>query len=337
MPVLALAALGELAERALVAAGTAPVNAGHVARALVAADADGIPSHGVARLPAYCDQVASGKVDGRAVPTAQSTAGATIAVDAADGFAFPAVALALDRLVATVRETGIAAAGIRRSHHFGVAGHPVERLAEAGLVGLAFTNSPAGLAPWGGARPTYGTNPIAFACPRAGAPPLVVDLSLSKVARGRVMVAAQKGEPIPEGWAVDVEGRPTTDAKAALAGTMLPMGDAKGAALALVVELLAAGLTGGTYGYEAGSFFTADGPKPRIGHLLIAIDPIRLGAGGADGGDFATRAATLLERATGEPGVRLPGDRRLAARAKAAAVGVDVPDALATDLRRRAG
>jgi (2R)-3-sulfolactate dehydrogenase (NADP+) len=107
-------------------------------------------------------------------------------------------------------------------------GHHVERLAAAGLVGLAFTNSPAALAPWGGRWPIYGTNPIAFACPRAGASPLVVDLSLSKVARGRIMVAAQKGESIPEGWAVDADGRPTTDAKAALAGTMLPLGDAKG-------------------------------------------------------------------------------------------------------------
>lgn len=331
MTVLSLADLAALARAVLVRAGTAAGNADLVADALVAADADGIASHGVARLPAYADQVRSGKVDGAATPVLRQTAAATLVVDAADGFAFPAVRLGLDRAAALAAETGIVAVGVHRSHHFGVAGHHVERLAAAGLVGLAFTNSPAALAPWGGRRPIYGTNPIAFACPRAGASPLVVDLSLSKVARGRIMVAAQKGEAIPEGWAVDADGRPTTDAKAALAGTMLPLGDAKGAALALMVELLAAGLTGGNYGWEAGSFFTADGPKPRIGHLFIAIHPPALAGEG-----FLDRVAVLLDAALGQDGVRLPGDRRLAARARAAADGVTLPDALADDLRRRA-
>lgn len=331
MTVLSLDALGELARAVLVRAGTDPGAAATVAEALVAADADGIPSHGVARLPAYADQVRSGKVDGAARPVLRQTAAATLVVDAADGFAFPAVRLGLDRAVELAPATGIVAVGVHRSHHFGVAGHHVERLAAAGLVGLAFSNSPAGLAPWGGHRPIYGTNPIAFACPRAEAPPLVIDLSLSKVARGRIMVAAQKGEPIPEGWAVDGDGRPTTDAKAALAGTMLPMGDAKGAALALMVELLAAGLTGGNYGWEAGSFFTADGTKPRIGHLFLAIHPPALAGEG-----FLDRVAVLMEAALGQEGVRLPGDRRLAARARAAQDGVSLPDALADDLARRA-
>ncbi|BBK31452.1 (2R)-3-sulfolactate dehydrogenase (NADP+) [Stella humosa] len=332
MAVMATDALVELATAVLVAAGTEPGNAAVVADALVAADADQIASHGVARLPAYADQVRSGKVDGHARPRLEQTAAATLRVDAADGFAFPAVRLGLDRAIALAPQTGIVAVGVHRSHHFGVAGHHVERLAAAGLVGLAFTNSPAALAPWGGNRPIYGTNPIAFACPRRGQGPLVVDLSLSKVARGRIMVAAQKGEAIPEGWAVDGQGRPTTDAKAALAGTMLPLGDAKGAALALMVELLAAGLTGGNYGFEAGSFFTADGSKPRIGHLFIAIHPPALAGDG-----FLDRVAILLDAATGQDGVRLPGDRRLAARTQAAAGGVSVPDALLADLRARAG
>ncbi|WP_374444469.1 Ldh family oxidoreductase [Stella sp.] len=332
MTTLSLEALEELARTVLVRAGTEAGNAAAVAAALVAADADGIASHGVARLPAYADQVRSGKVDGHARPALRQTAAATLVVDAADGFAFPAVRLGLERAAELAPETGIVAVGVHRSHHFGVAGHHVERLAARGLVGLAFTNSPAALAPWGGRRPIYGTNPIAFACPRAAAPALVVDLSLSKVARGRIMVAAQKKEPIPEGWAVDREGRPTTDADAALAGTMLPMGDAKGAALALMVELLAAGLTGGNYASEAGSFFTADGPKPRIGHLFLAIHPPALAGEG-----FLDRVAVLLDAALGQEGVRLPGDRRLAARARAAAEGVAVPDALVADLRRRAG
>ena len=331
MTKIALDDLRTLAAAVLVGAGTSPPNAAHVADALVAADADGIASHGVSRLPAYADQASSGKVDGGAVPTIAETAAATLLVDAADGFAYPAIILGLERAAARVRTTGIVAVALRRSHHFGVAGHHVERLAAAGLVGLAFSNSPAGIAPWGGRRALYGTNPVAFACPRRDRPPLVVDLSLSKVARGRIMVAADKGEPIPEGWALDADGRPTTDARAAMGGTMLPMGDAKGAALALAVELLAAGLTGGNYGFEAGSFFTADGPRPRIGHLFLIIDPAALA-----GPTFIDRVEVLLTAIEEQEGTRLPGARRLSARARATADGVDVPEKLLAEIRRRA-
>ncbi len=330
MAAVSLDELRGLAAAVLTRAGTSADHAAIVAEALVAADADEIASHGVARLPAYADQVRSGKVDGQARPIVTATAAATLSVDARDGFAFPAVRLGLDRAAELAAGAGIVAVGVHHSHHFGVAGHHVERLAAAGLVAMAFTNSPAALAPWGGRRPIYGTNPIAFACPRRAGAPLVIDLSLSKVARGRIMVAAQKGHAIPEGWALDADGRPTTDAKAALAGTMLPLGDAKGAALALMVELLAAGLTGGNYGYEAGSFFTPDGVKPRIGHLFLAIHPPAL-AGDA----FLDRVEQLLAAACEQDGVRLPGDRRLAARARAASDGVEVPDALLADLRGR--
>jgi LDH2 family malate/lactate/ureidoglycolate dehydrogenase len=164
-----------------------------------------------------------------------------------------------------------------------------------------------------------GTNPIAFACPRSGQPPLVIDLSLSKVARGKIMVAAQKGEAIPEGWALDAEGNATTDAKKALGGTMLPLGDAKGAALVLMVELLSAALSASHFGFEASSFFDAKGPPPRVGQLLLLIDPARF-AGDA----FAGRVETLLGAILGQAGTRLPGERRLKLRAAAALGGRQV-------------
>ncbi|WP_277985020.1 Ldh family oxidoreductase [Salinicola tamaricis] len=167
---------------------------------------------------------------------------------------------------------------IGRSHHFGVAGEPVERLARAGLVAMAFSNAPSAMAPWGGKRPLYGTNPIAFATPRRDAEPLVIDLSLSKVARGKVMLAKKAGETIPEGWALDIEGRPTTDPEAAIAGSMVPAGDAKGASLALMVELLTAGLTGSHFGFQASSFFEPEGEAPSVGHLM-AFDPARFSDG----------------------------------------------------------
>ncbi|MFG1346688.1 Ldh family oxidoreductase [Xanthobacter autotrophicus DSM 431] len=331
---LSLHAARSLARSVLIAAGASRQAADATADALVAADADGIASHGLSRLPAYADQIRSGKVKGQAVPALEWTSVSTLRVDAREGLAFPAIAAGLDAATARTRESGresgIVAVSVFASHHAGVMGRHVETLAERGLAALAFSNSPQAIAPWGGRAGVFGTNPIAFATPRRGAPPLVIDASLSKVARGKIMVAAQRGNPIPDDWALDAEGNPTTDPKAALAGTMLPIGDAKGAALALMVEILAAALTGGQFGFEAASFFTADGPSPAIGHLFLVMDPVRLG-----GPDYLVRLETLLGAILAQEGVRLPGERRLKARAASAAEGISVPADLLEDLQRR--
>jgi (2R)-3-sulfolactate dehydrogenase (NADP+) len=329
---LPLAEAHTLAVAVLTAAGVAPANAEFVAKALVAAEADGLAGHGLSRLPAYADQARAGKVDGKAEPTMREPAAAALMVDAKDGFAFPAIARGLARAAEMVAEAGVVGVGIGNSHHFGAAGYHVEPLAARGLIALAFGNSPAAIAPWGGARALFGTNPVAFACPQSGRPPLVIDLSLSKVARGKIMVAAQKGEQIPEGWALDGDGRPTSDPKAAMAGTMLPMGDAKGAALVLMVEILSAALTGAHFGYEASSFFDAKGPPPRVGQFFFVIDPTRFGGMG-----FAVRVGELAKAILDQPGTRLPGERRLRLRAKAEAEGIKVPPELLADLQRRAG
>ncbi len=326
-----LAQLEALMARALEAAGTTPDNATHVAAALAAAEADGQPGHGASRLAAYADQVASGKVDGKAVPTVKQTAGGALMVDAASGFAFPAIALGLTRACDLAPQAGVVGVAIANSHHSGVAGRHVERVARHGFLCLGFGNSPAAIAPWGGGRALFGTNPIAFACPRRAADPLVIDLSLSKVARGKVMVAAQQGKPIPEGWAVDKAGRPTTDAQAALHGAMLPTGDAKGAALVLAVELLAAALTGSNFGYEATTFFTADGTPPHVGQFFMVIDP-----GAFAGAAVLERTETLIAAIEEQEGTRLPGTRRLANRAKAMSGGVEIPAALYDDIKSRA-
>jgi (2R)-3-sulfolactate dehydrogenase (NADP+) len=191
-------------------------------------------------------------------------------------------------------------------------------------VALAFTNSPAAMPVPGGRRPLMGTNPIAAAFPRRAAPPLVIDMALSEVARGKIMVAAKEGRPIPEGWAVDAEGRPTTDAKAALSGAMLAMGGTKGALLALVVELLCVALTGAAFGFEADSFFQDEGNRPRLGQALLVIDPGALA--GADG--FGARIETLIAAMLADDGVRLPGAKRDAQSARAGADGLEIPDAV---------
>lgn len=327
---LSLHAARALARAVLVAAGASGPAAEATAEALVAADADGIASHGLSRLPAYADQIRSGKVKGRAEPALEWTSLSTLRVDAREGLAFPAIAAGLDAAAGRMRESGIVAVSVFASHHAGVMGHHVEKIAERGFAALAFSNSPQAIAPWGGRAGVFGTNPIAFATPRLRAAPLVIDASLSKVARGKIMVAAQRGTAIPDDWALDADGNPTTDPTAALSGTMLPIGDAKGAALVLMVEILAAALTGGNFGFEAASFFTAEGPSPAIGHLFLVMDPARLG-----GPDYLVRLERLVSAILGQDGTRLPGERRLTARAASAAEGIRVPAGLLEDLQRR--
>jgi len=235
----------------------------------------------------------------------------------------------VDEAVRRARELGVAFAGVANSHHFGVAAWHLEPVAAAGMVGLAFGNSPAAMPAAGGTRALFGTNPIAAVFPRRDAPALTIDLSLSEVARGKVMVAAKEGKPIPLGWALDGEGRPTTDPKAALQGSMLAMGGTKGAMLALVVELLVTALTGAALGFEASSFFVDEGNRPRIGQAFLVIDPDALA--GRD--VFAERVETLLAAMQQDAGVRLPGARRAALAARARAQGVDLPQALVEQLR----
>ncbi|MCP3868654.1 MAG: Ldh family oxidoreductase [Gammaproteobacteria bacterium] len=298
---------------------TSAGNAISVANALIAAEVDGQKGHGLSRLPSYAAQSASGKVDGQVLPKVVARADAAVRIDAAGGFAFPALEIAYRELAVLAPRIGIAAAAVFRSHHFGQAGYHVEKLAEQGMIGLAFGNSPKAIAPWGGSQGVFGTNPIAFGAPRRSVPPLIIDLSLSKVARGKVMVAAENGEAIPEGWALNAQGQPTTDPKAALDGTMLPMGDAKGAALVLMVEILSAALTNANFGFEASSFFSPDGSSPGVGQLLVAIAPEPFAGGG-----FFDRLECLLEAILDQPGTRLPGQRRLQNRELARENGIAV-------------
>jgi (2R)-3-sulfolactate dehydrogenase (NADP+) len=317
-----------LVAAALAASNTSTENAASVARALVGAELCGQGGHGLRRAPAYAAQAKAGKVNGRIAPEVNRIRPGTISIDAGFGFAFPALEMAIEGLAEIAPKQGIAAAGIFRSHHAGVAGLTVEALAARGLAALFFTNSPGAMAPWGGNRALFGTNPIAFACPAAEDEPVVVDVSLSKVARGKIMAASQKGETIPEGWAFDAAGKPTTDPKAALAGTMAPLGDAKGTALALMVELLAAGLTGANYAHEQTSFFDDKGPPPGTGQLLIAIDPSAFGQGAV------ARFAEMAQAVAGTEGARLPGARRRDMRRRFLEDGIPADPKLVDEIRR---
>ena len=308
----------DLIRRALMQTGVREEAAQSVAVALVSAEAEGQVGHGFSRLADYAAQVKTGKVQGDALPVVSRPAPGTIMVDAGFGFAYPALDAGIEAGIAAADEIGTVAIGITRSHHCGVLSVQVEKIASAGLVGFMVANAPAAIAPWGARDAVYGTNPIAFAAPRQGKPPLVIDLSLSRVARGKVMHARKSGTLIPEGWALDADGNPTTDPEAALNGTMVPIGEAKGTALALMVEVLSAVFTGAHLSRDAGSFFTADGAPPGTGQFLMAMRP-------PDPEGFAARIEGLLSVIEGLEGARLPGTRRVAARAQSLDDGLHVP------------
>ncbi|MBN8951927.1 Ldh family oxidoreductase [Rhizobium sp. WW_1] len=326
---LSLAEAETLVVEALQRSKVSDGNARSVAVALVAAEAAGQGGHGLRRVPAYAGQAKVGKTDGFATPQVSRPFPAVLRIDAGNGYAYPALDLAVDALPNIAREQGIALAAISRSHHAGVMGLTVERFADQGLVALMVANAPAAMAPWGGKTPVFGTNPIAFAAPLPGDEPVVIDLALSKVARGKVMAARQQGAPIPADWAFDREGRPTTDAEEALAGTMIPAGDSKGAALALMVEILAAGLTGANYAFESSSLFDDKGGPPALGHTIIAINPAA-----TSGADTAQRLALLAGEITRDPNVRLPGRRGQSSRRLALMEGISVEDEVIAAIER---
>lgn len=318
-----------LAARALSAAGASPAMATATARALVAAEAEGQPGHGLSRVPQYCGFLRQGRAEGRASPTIARERGGACLLDAGFGLAWPALDMAERQAEARARAHGVAFVAVTNSHHAGAMSLPVRRLAERNLVALAFTNSPAAMPVPGGRRPLLGTNPVAAAFPRRGQPPLLVDLALSEVARGKIMLAAREGRAIPEGWALDAGGNPTTDPNAALGGAMLALGGAKGAALALVVELLCAALGGAALAFEADGFFQEAGNRPRLGQALLAVDPEAMA--GLDA--FGERVETLISAMLEDEEVRLPGARREVLRARAIAEGIEVAPALVEQIR----
>src|SRR5262245_20657980 len=331
MPHLAHDKLAQLTARALRKAGASSTMARLTAEALIAAEMEGLPGHGLSRVALYSQHLREGRVNGNAKPVVVRKKGAACLIDAGGGLAFSAAALATKEALKRAKRNGIAFAGVTNSHHFGAAAYHLAPLAQAGLVGLAFTNSPAAINAWGGRKALFGTNPIAAIFPRRSAEPVVVDLALTEVVRGKIMLYAKEGKPIPLGWAVDREGKPTTDAQAALTGSMMAIGGAKGTALALMVEVLSAVLTGAALGFENDSYFEP-GNKPRIGHAIVAIDPEAVA--GAD--VYYERIEALVTAMKADDGVRLPGARRREAAARAQTEGVEVSDALMKELRELA-
>jgi LDH2 family malate/lactate/ureidoglycolate dehydrogenase len=319
------------AARVLEAIGMPPEDAELTARCLVAADLRGMPGHGVLRLIQYADTVAAGEV--RAAPDVRvlRREGTSALVDAGGGYGYRPTMLACELAAELAHEHGIGVAGVRDSHHFGMAGLYAEELAARGLAGIVLTNAQPIMAPPGLTAPLLGNNPLAIAVPRAAPhPPLVLDMAMSQTALGRIRLAAAEGRPIPEGWALDAQGRPTTDAASALdAGLLAPAGGHKGLALALMIDVLAGVLTGSPAGRDADAHGR---PEGGVGHLVIALRTDLFVAPEAFAGGLEDLLAGLRAQGTADAPVLFPGDPEQAAQERLRREGVPVSDELAAGL-----
>jgi len=330
---LTVDAIVALITKALRTSGASEANARPVAEATAAAEAAGRPSHGLLYVPIYCEHLRVGKVDGSADPAIEQIRPALLTADAKAGFAHPAIALGFEALVPLARRTGIAALAVRNSYNCGLLGYHTDMLAAEGLVGIGFTNAPASIAPVGGNRPVIGTNPFALSAPDGkGGVALSIDQSASVVAKSEVMKRARSGEPLEAGWALDPDGRATTDPALALKGTMAPSGGYKGLGIGLMVELLAAAAAGATLGIDASPFSGPAGGPPKTGQFFIALD-----ADVSSNGLFAERLRRLCDAIAQQLGARLPGARKAAARARVAASGTVAVDAALVERIRRIG
>ncbi|MFO0997904.1 MAG: Ldh family oxidoreductase [Alphaproteobacteria bacterium] len=312
--------LTALVARVLETHGLAPDATGIIASLVVAAERDGVKSHGLVRLPGYASTMKSGYMNPRAVPKVRDAAPGVVAVDGDNGFAQIALAACRERLMAKARAQGIAMAALHNTHHFSSLYLDVEPMAEAGFVALTCVNTRSLIAPGPGARKVLGTSPMGFACPRAGGPPIVWDQASSVRSFGDVMIAARRGERLPEGIAFDKEGKRTTDPKAVLDdGAILSFGGYKGHNIALMIEVLAAALTGGRLGYEDVSKQFPGAETSHAGQFMMLIDPAHTAGEG-----FAERTAMIYERLHASGAERVPGDRRHAQRETSLREGITV-------------
>ena len=325
---LSLDAIQTLAMDALVAAGTTPENARYLAQATADTEADGVASHGLAYIPIYCEHVQCGKVKGDAQVQVTTPKPASVVVDADNGFAHPAIEAGMAPLIQAAKDQGIAVLSIKNSYNCGVLGVHTQAMARQGVIALGFTNAPASIAPSGGAKPVVGTNPISMATPDGqGGVSILIDQSASVIAKSEVMKHNREGQPIPLGWALDAQGQPTTDPAAGLAGSMAPSGDYKGVGIALIVEVLAAALSGSNLGTKASPFSGTAGGPPGTGQCFIALDP------GLASGSTLAQIGVLIESVLSQEGARLPGQNRGTKRAQAQQSGVAVNSATLEKIR----
>lgn len=317
---MSLEAIQALAKESLMAHGCDAENAGAVANIVTRAEGDGCHSHGLMRLPGYVATLKSGKVNGKARPTITKLAPAVVQVNGHNGFAPYALQEGRAHLIEAAKTCGIAAMPLIGIHHFAALWTEVEPVAESGLVAFACTSYKPAVIPAGGTKALYGTNPIAFGWPRKNSAPMVFDQASSVMARGEVMLAAREGHMLPDGVGVDANGKPTNDPNEVLKGALLAFGAHKGSSMAMMVELLAGGLIGESFSFEAAARDNADGGPPQGGEFMFAMDPNLMG----DANGWADHAEKLFDKIKEQSGSRLPGERRHKNRTQSISSGVMV-------------
>lgn len=325
-PRVAADALAAFVADVLARLGVPAAGARTTAQALVAADLAGVPSHGVMLVPMYVDRLAAGSVSKAGAASVARDDGAAVVLDAGHALGQITSRQAVDLLAVRAREHGLASVAVRNAFHFGAAGYWARALADAGLIGIAMCNTRPLMPAPGGAERLVGNNPLAIAFPAAGGAPLVLDMALSATAMGRIRLAESAGEPIPEGWAVDGEGRPTTDPATAIKGMLQPAAGPKGFGLALMIDLLCGGLSGGAIGGEVKPLYGDPAVPYGCAHFFLAIAPAKFGVEEA----LATRVAAFAQSvrrsrpALGIDRVYAPGDLE-AARSAANAGSCPLP------------
>lgn len=321
-----------LATELLLAQGFNAAHAKAIANTVTAAERDECRHHGLFRIPFYVNALRAGQASGVAEPTVDTLAPAVVKVDAHYGFSPLALEVGDELLAQKAKEMGIAALAVNNALNVAALWPEVERLAERGLVAFAFVAASPYVAPAGGTKPLYGTNPMAFAWPRLNKPPMVFDQASSASARGEIQLRLRDGKSLPDGWAVGPDGQPTNDPAAALAGAQLPFGGVKGASIAMMVELLAGPLVGDLLSYEAGEKDVANTGAPCGGELVIAIDPVQCMKNGNRIAQLE-HGERLFSKILEQEGTRLPSSRRYEARERTATEGVTVPTSLYETLK----
>lgn len=325
---LTLAEAHAIAKSCLLHHGCDTANATAIADRMIEAERDRCHSHGLFRLQWYVTGIKSGRVNGHAAPTVNRLAPSVIQVDGDNGYAPLGQKIAHEPLAEAARQNGIAALGFVNMYHIAAMWPEVEALANEGLCALAMTAAYPYVAPAGGIKPLFGTNPIGFAWPRRDGPPLVFDQASSAMARGEIQIAARDGHSVPETAGIGPDGQATTDPNVVLAGAQLGFGGYKGAALAMMVELLAGPLIGEFLSFEAAADDGGKGGPPKGGEFIIAIDPARFG----DANGFLDHGERLFAEIAAQEGTRLPGERRFRARLETPKTGIEIPESLWADI-----
>lgn len=330
-------ALRDFYLRILLAVGTGETEAAITADALLDADLHGLETHGAMRIPPYIRVAKAGVIETGNKPKVEWRKGAVTLIDGNNGWGQPAGVLAVEEVVANARKFGIGAASIHNTNHIGTCAYYGRLLAKAGLVGFVTTNSPPNMPPTGGAEPVLGTNPICFSAPASGGRVVVVDMATSVVAKGKILLAAQRGEPIPEGWAVDKDGRPTTDPQAALGGNLLPVGGPKGYGLAMFADIFSGVLSGAAVAKNLNTMYVDDLKKSGVGAFVFGIDTSIFGTE-----DVAERMDGLIamvvgaKRAVGVEKIYLPGEIEEDKAKQRLAEGVSVSAPVLANLNKTA-